>query len=85
MMYVIIGDLHLMIYLKTIRMKKKIDMESPVSHIIYFFIYQLQDQPFFSKKNFVGVPLFVVFWFNLDPTHLPPKWPMTYPIIFTIG
>ena len=35
MMYVIIGDLHLMIYLKTIHMKKKIDMESPVSHIIY--------------------------------------------------
>ena len=34
MMYVIIGDLHLMIYLKTIIMKK-IDMESPVSHIIY--------------------------------------------------
>ena len=34
MMYVIIGDLHLMIYLKTICMKK-IDMESPVSHIIY--------------------------------------------------
>ena len=45
-----------MIHLKTIIMKKKIDMESPVSHIIYFFLSVAGLAPFPPKKIWQGFP-----------------------------
>ena len=63
-----------MIHLKTIIMKKKLTWSPLYLTLFIFFLSVAGLAPFPPKKNLAGVPLR---WFNLNPTHLPQKWPDT--------
>ena len=81
MIYVVIGDLHLMIYLKTICMKKNWHGVPCISHYLFFYLSVTGSAIFLQKKFCRGSPI-CGFLIQFRPNSPPSKMTHDVPHYF---